>query len=66
MYISMKPDMYACIIRGMFSGISRVGLRVFSSKSRPFKWLVKVGASKCAIPPDLKKRHIIVWISVTQ
>ena len=38
-----------------FSGISRVVLRGLS-KSRKFKWLVKVGASK-GVPPDLNKNH---------
>ncbi len=38
----------------MYSGVSRVGLRGVS-KSRKFKWLVKVGASK-GVPPDLKKK----------
>ena len=37
------------------SGVSRVGLRFFFSKSHKFKGLVKVGASKGVIRVDLKK-----------
>ena len=36
------------------SGVSRVGLRG-GFPSHTFKWLVKVGASKCVIRVDLKK-----------
>ena len=45
-------------------GVSTVGLRGVS-KSRKFKWLVKVGVSK-GVPPDLKRKPIIVCIIVTQ
>ena len=36
------------------SGVSRVGLR-WGVPSHTFKWLAKVGASKCVIRVDLKK-----------
>ena len=43
--------LYNCSVHT--SGVSRVCLRGVS-KSRKFKWLVKVGASK-GVTPDLKK-----------
>ena len=37
-------------VRSKPSGVFRVGLRGGGSKSRKFKWLVKVGAKGCHSP----------------
>ena len=58
-YLGLLHGAFSNYVQTFFSisGVSRVGLKVFFSKSHTSKGLVKVSASKGVMRVDLKKNH---------